>query len=193
MPSAPCDRGNGRAGKEILTRLLKADQNNPTYWIWMSAAVETARERIYCLETALKLDPGNATAKRGLVLLGGLSPDENIQPFPLNRPRPWEEDLLLAHEKPQQKVAGANPLTRMLGVVLAALAVTAVAAYAFFLSPRSSQFLRPLGAATLGALSDVHADAHVRECHGRRDLHAERTDAARSVAGTPLHAYAALH
>src|SRR5512135_1221790 len=107
-------QGERARGKEILTRLLKADQGNPNYWIWMSAAVDSAKERIYCLETALKLDPANVTAKRGLVLLGGLAPDENIQPFPLNRPRPWEDDLLLAHEKPQDKGSGvSSPLARL--------------------------------------------------------------------------------
>src|SRR5512135_1414254 len=139
-------QGERARGKEILTRLLKADQNNPNYWIWMSAAVDTAKERIYCLETALKLDPQNAIAKRGLVLLGGLPPDENTQPFPLNRPRPWEDDLLLAHEKPQPKGAGAmvgSPLARMAGIVLVALIVTAGAAYVFFFNPQGSQFFRP--------------------------------------------------
>src|SRR5512140_4032989 len=84
--------GERARGKAILTRLLKADQNNPNYWIWMSAAVDTAKERIYCLETALKLDPANAIAKLGLVLLGGLAPDENTQPFRSNRTRAWEND-----------------------------------------------------------------------------------------------------
>ena len=50
-------QGDHARAKDILTRLLKADQNNATYWVWMSAAVETTKERIYCLETALKLDP----------------------------------------------------------------------------------------------------------------------------------------
>jgi hypothetical protein len=27
--------------RDILTRLIKANQNNATYWIWMSAAVDT--------------------------------------------------------------------------------------------------------------------------------------------------------
>lgn len=94
-------RGDKPRAKELLTLLLKPDQNNPTYWIWLSAAVENHKERIYCLQTALKLDPENGTAKRGLVLLGALAPDQSVQPFQMNRPRAWEEKLLLSNEKPK--------------------------------------------------------------------------------------------
>ena len=94
-------RGDKPRAKELFTLLLKSDQNNPTYWIWLSAAVENHKERIYCLQTALKLDPENGTAKRGLVLLGALAPDQSVQPFQMNRPRAWEEKLLLSNEKPK--------------------------------------------------------------------------------------------
>ncbi len=141
--------GERARGKEILTRLLKADQNNPNYWIWMSAAVDTAKERIYCLETALKLDPQNAIAKRGLVLLGGRPADENTQPFSLNRPRPWEDDLLLAHERPQEKGVRAGPGARLLGVTVVGLLVMALAGYGFFRVQRAA-FFRPIAIRTLG-------------------------------------------
>ncbi|MBI1794495.1 MAG: tetratricopeptide repeat protein [Chloroflexi bacterium] len=133
-------QGDKAHAKEILTRLLKADQSNVTYWIWMSASVETPKERIYCLQTALSLDPENGIAKRGLILLGALAPDEKVQPFPLNRPRAWEEKLLLAHEKPKQKglrAAMSNPLTRLAGVALLVTAVGAVAVFGL-LSPRNN-------------------------------------------------------
>ncbi|HTP01720.1 MAG TPA: tetratricopeptide repeat protein [Anaerolineales bacterium] len=142
--------GERARGKEILTRLLKTDQNNSNYWIWMSAAVDTAKERIYCLETALKLDPQNAIAKRGLVLLGGIQPDEDVQPFPLNRPRAWENDLLLAHEKPEEKAGGLrSPLARVVIVVLAAALVMAVVSYAL-LSTRGTAIFRPAATRTAG-------------------------------------------
>lgn len=146
-------QGERARGKEILTRLLKTDQNNPNYWIWMSAAVDTARERIYCLETAIKLDPANAIAKRGLVLLGGLPPEENVQPFPLNHPRAWEDDLLLAHERPEEKNARgtvASPLARIGGILLIGVIAALAAVFVFFISPHTTQFFRPLGQATLG-------------------------------------------
>ncbi len=125
-------QGDKARAKDVLTRLLKTDQNNVTYWIWMSASVDTAKERIYCLQTALKLDPENGIAKRGLILLGALPPDENVQPFPLNRPRAWEEKLLLAHERPKEKglrAAMSNPLARLAGVALLVTVIGVVAVF----------------------------------------------------------------
>lgn len=89
--------------RDILTKLLKADQNSPAYWVWMSAAMETQKERLYCLQAAYKLDPTDAAARRGLLLMGALPPDDSIQPFPMNHPRPWENKLKLADEKPKPK------------------------------------------------------------------------------------------
>ena len=112
------DRARAR---DLLTRLLKTDQNNgcqernhfATYWIWMSAAVDSQKERLYCLQTALKLDPENAAAKRGLILLGALPPDDSIPPFPLNHPRLWEEKLAVQEEEKPKKRGWANPLVRL--------------------------------------------------------------------------------
>src|SRR6185295_13990590 len=122
--------GNKSRARELLTGLLKTDQNNATYWVWMSATVDTSKERIYCLQTAFKLDPANAAAKRGLILHGALPPDDTVQPFPVNRPRAWEEKLLLAHEKPKPKGWAAiksSPVARLGGfVVLGAVLIGAV-------------------------------------------------------------------
>ncbi len=90
--------GDRARARDLLTRLLKADQKNANYWVWLSAAVETQKERLYCLQTAIQLDPQNAAAKRGLILLGALPPDDSVPPFPVNRPRLWEEKLVMSHE-----------------------------------------------------------------------------------------------
>src|ERR1041384_2091562 len=122
--------GKKAHARELLTGLLKTDQNNANYWVWMSATVDTPKERIYCLQTAFKLDPQNVAAKRGLILHGALTPDETVQPFPVNRPRAWEEKLLLAHEKPKPKgwaAVRASPVARLGGfVALGAVLIGAV-------------------------------------------------------------------
>jgi tetratricopeptide (TPR) repeat protein len=133
--------------KDILSRLIQADQGNATYWIWMSAAVNTAKEQIYCLETALKLDPQNNTAKRGLVILGARSPEGKVKPFSLNRTRTWESQLHLAHERPPEGI-WRNPAARLAAVILTGAALI-TAAYFLLLSPRTATF-RPGPTATLG-------------------------------------------
>ena len=129
--------GDKAKAKELLTQLLKTDQTNSAYWIWLSAAVESTKERIYCLQTALQLDPENATAKRGLVLLGGLPPDESVQPFPLNRPRLWEEKLGLVTDKPKEKrtlrTMMASPTGRLAGFGLVGVAIIAAVVFGLIL------------------------------------------------------------
>ncbi len=144
-------RGDKPRAKELLTLLLKADQNNVTYWVWLSAAVDNAKERIYCLQTAYKLDPENSTAKRGLILLGALTPDESIQPFQVNRPRAWEEKLLLANEKPKEKgfkAAVRHPIIRLVAVALILVGLFSAVIFGFVL-PRQT-FIAPTESFTPG-------------------------------------------
>jgi|KBSSwiStaDraftv2_1062776.scaffolds.fasta_scaffold03204_12 tetratricopeptide (TPR) repeat protein len=138
--------GNKNRARELLTGLLKTDQNNATYWVWMSATVDTTKERIYCLQTAFKLDPQNAAAKRGLILHGALPPDETIQPFPVNRPRAWEEKLLLAHEKPRAKGWAAvreSPVARLGGFVALGLVLIGALVFGFFQLTKDQTIQRP--------------------------------------------------
>lgn len=139
-------RGDKTRAKELITRLLQADQNNAAYWVWLSAAVESQKERVYCLQTALKLDPENSTAKRGLILLGALTPDETIQPFPMNRPRLWEEKLLLAHEKPKERglrVALRSPVARLVGLTIVGIGMCIGIYFGFILPSRGIAELTP--------------------------------------------------
>ena len=80
--------GAARAGdrsraRDLLARLLRTDSANAEYWIWMSAVVDTERERVYCLESAIKLDPTNRAALRGLVVLGARKPAQQAKPIRL--------------------------------------------------------------------------------------------------------------
>jgi tetratricopeptide (TPR) repeat protein len=119
-------RGERAHARDILTRLLKTNQKNANYWVWLSVTVDTQKERLYCLQTAFQIDPQNAAAKRGLILLGGLPPDKSVPPFRVNRPRAWEQDLVIPQE-PREKLHGwANPVTRIFMVLGIAVAVIAL-------------------------------------------------------------------
>ena len=98
------EAGNRARGKDILTRLLKQNQENPDYWLWMSAVVDSVKERRYCLNQTLKLDPQNKMARRGLSMLGDLPVDESLViPFEAQK-RKWKLPPLGLEEKPQPKV-----------------------------------------------------------------------------------------
>jgi tetratricopeptide (TPR) repeat protein len=127
-------RHDTKKARDLLSRLLKVDQKNATYWVWLSAAVETQKERIYCLETALHLDPENAAAKRGLILFGARQPNDPVPPFPLNRPRLWEEKLKAVEKKPRSGLG--KPLLR-LGLVIGFGLIALGLIYAGFFLPRS--------------------------------------------------------
>jgi len=79
--------GDRSRARELLSRLLRADSSNAEYWVWMSSVVDSQREKIYCLESALRLDPTNRAALRGLVLLGSREPQETELASALRMPR----------------------------------------------------------------------------------------------------------
>lgn len=82
--------GNRARARDLLTRLLKLEPENAEHWVWMSAVVDTPKERIYCLKEALKLDPQNASARRGLTVLGVLPPDPSMSLARRYQQRSWQ-------------------------------------------------------------------------------------------------------
>jgi hypothetical protein len=115
--------GNNPRARELLTELIKNEKNNPEYWLWLSAVVESHQERIYCLENTLRLDPLNKTAQRGLVMMGARAAGNEVTPAPPVR-RKWS--LEAVPEKPKTLLGRivANPALRVL-TILAALILLA--------------------------------------------------------------------
>ncbi len=61
--------GKKTEGKTLLAEILHNDPNNERAWLWMSAAVKNVKNKEECLEKALKLNPNNQPAQRGLAAL----------------------------------------------------------------------------------------------------------------------------
>ncbi|NTV37179.1 MAG: tetratricopeptide repeat protein, partial [Anaerolineaceae bacterium] len=72
------EKGELARSRDLLTRLLKLNQQNAQYWLYMSAVVETQKERIYCLKEVLRMDPDNPTAQVGLSMIGQMPPNPNL-------------------------------------------------------------------------------------------------------------------
>jgi len=87
--------GNRDRARDLLTRLLKANQTNPKYWLWMSSVVESTKERIYCLQKVLHLEPDNKAAQLGLLLQGAANSGSGMQAQPVLH-RDWRKSYKTA-------------------------------------------------------------------------------------------------
>jgi tetratricopeptide (TPR) repeat protein len=111
------ESGNQTRGKDLLTRLLKQNQDNSDYWLWMSGVVDSVKERRYCLNQTLKLDPQNKLARRGLAMLGDLPVDESLVISFEAQKRKWQLPPLGPVEKPAPKVPWVKVGLSFIGLV----------------------------------------------------------------------------
>ncbi len=114
--------------RKLLTQLLKLNRNNPEYWLWMSGAVETRKERVICLKEVLKLDPGNLTAIRGLRLANENIEDPSPPPGMRGMKRDWKTSLEIEAPKPisPAKVRGKIALWTTMAVLIVGAAATGI-------------------------------------------------------------------
>jgi tetratricopeptide (TPR) repeat protein len=115
-------QGQRIRARDLLTRLLRADQSNPEYWLWMSSVVDSRKEQIFCLRSALRLDPGNREVEQGLILLGAEPAKRWTQPVPPVR-RQWQPVLEDVPKPKGLKAIWANPGLRALAFAGVAILV----------------------------------------------------------------------
>ncbi|MDW8327359.1 MAG: tetratricopeptide repeat protein, partial [Anaerolineales bacterium] len=129
--------GQRRRARDLLTRLIKTDPEKVDYWVWLSSVVDSEKEQLFCLQKAIKLDPNSIAARRGLVMLGALSPEEAALPRTLTL-----DDLRPSPPVSRAAQAAGNFWADPRNRVLALLAV-AVLSLAVVLSALALRFLAP--------------------------------------------------
>lgn len=63
---AAAEAGKRAEARELLLRVVSADENNAPAWLWLSGVVTTLEDRELCFENVLALEPENDAAQRGL-------------------------------------------------------------------------------------------------------------------------------
>ncbi|MBN1665679.1 MAG: tetratricopeptide repeat protein [Anaerolineales bacterium] len=117
--------GQRERARDLLTRLLKVEKSQPEYWIWMSTVVDSPKEQVYCLQSALRLDPDNQVARNGLVLLGAALAPDDLQPQVPQR-RSWDVEAVMDDERNALQRLLANPVARILTFSIATILVVAL-------------------------------------------------------------------
>src|SRR5574340_338520 len=87
------EEGDRSRARDLLSRALRRDQNDVNVWLWMSAVVDTPKERAYCLQEALRIDPNNMAAKRGLNMMGELVPEPSSGEPQRLKSRNWQGEV----------------------------------------------------------------------------------------------------
>lgn len=59
-------QGDIDIARELLMRVVEADDQNEEGWLWLSGAVDDMEDRQVALENVLELNPGNQYARMGL-------------------------------------------------------------------------------------------------------------------------------
>ena len=112
-------QGELERARDLLTRFLRHNPDSTEAWLWLSTVVDSAKERIYCLKEAQRIDPRNPAVRRGLAIHGVIPPDEDLKvPFELQR-RSWQVSL----EQPVKPPA--PPSIRRIGLYLGGAVILA--------------------------------------------------------------------
>jgi tetratricopeptide (TPR) repeat protein len=147
------ENGQRARARDLFTRILKKEPGRVDCWLYMSAVVETHKERAFCLENVLKYDPENATARQGLVMLSKLPPAEDKTPVRPLPTRPREEAQIYTPEPAESPRPGRprqSAMRQSMPVVVVVLAAAALVYVGIFGLPFSGLrgFLIPAGPAT---------------------------------------------
>lgn len=128
--------GQRERARDLLTRLLRTNQANPKYWLWMSSVVDSTKERVFCLQKVIHLDPNNHAAQLGLVLEGITTPNRGNLPPPIP-PRDWQDTYKAMPEEGSSKklfrrMAYFSAGILVLGMITLGLIGPRMKSYGFF-------------------------------------------------------------
>ncbi len=122
--------------REIMTRLLQRNRSNADYWVWMSALVETVKEREFCLREAQKINPAHPMVVQGLRWLGEPIEDSNPPP-PIDAEKLKWKTTLEAEVQPTRPAS--RPKTRLSSWIALGVTITALVVALIFIA-RSPRF-----------------------------------------------------
>ena len=58
--------GQKDEARELLQQSIRLDPNNEAAWLWLASVARDNRERIFCLQKLLEINPDNETARKAL-------------------------------------------------------------------------------------------------------------------------------
>ncbi len=149
-------QGDWAEARRLLIRLLKRDPHNVEMWLLLSAVTTNPKERIDSLRQALRLDPENPLARRGLAFFANEA-DLTEKPVAVDLRAEWEQRYRKPKRRPTQGLHVRKPLLTALGLLL--LAVLLFGGYALWQKIRPRHLATPPPAITPSITPTIPATA----------------------------------
>lgn len=104
-------RGQKPKGRELLLKVVAADERNENGWFWLSLAVDNPQDKITALENVLTINPANMTAQANLKWLKKSAAGETTDSRqPANRTVPGRDQKSAAPFAPLSPVENISAI-----------------------------------------------------------------------------------
>jgi hypothetical protein len=79
---AAAKAGQRDEARELLLRVVEADEEIEQAWLWLSSVVDSDEDRLIALENVLEINPDNAQARAGVKWLKARVGEREVAPAP---------------------------------------------------------------------------------------------------------------
>jgi tetratricopeptide (TPR) repeat protein len=100
--------GQKDQARDLLQQSLRLDPKNEAAWLWLASVARDKRERVFCLQNLLKINPNNEPGIKALQALG-IAPEAVVKPTPKAEPPPAPQPAPAAPPPPIIKRTSAPP------------------------------------------------------------------------------------
>lgn len=105
---AAAKAGQKDQARQLLQQSIRLEPNNEAAWLWLASVARDHRERVFCLQKILEINPQNDTALKALRSLG-LLPDENAPAGPSATTEPVSGATARPRQMSEQELLGMPP------------------------------------------------------------------------------------
>lgn len=79
---AAAKAGDKEQARQLLQQSVRLEPGSESAWLWLASVARDGRERLYCLEKVLEINPANETAQKAVQAAQGDVPSAPVPPVP---------------------------------------------------------------------------------------------------------------
>ena len=173
-----------KAGKkaeagQLLSEILKEQPQNEAAWLWMATCLKTNHQKLYCLNQALAINPGNETTQKAINKIKSIDHKPEHEQRPLQPAQSRPKSIVVQTRKAEPKKKRSPYLLPGIGIFCAI-----VISLIILLIPKSE---KPLAMDQLEGiyLSEVYSGLNNQQSYYMLRFYPDGTVIGAAVIGAP--------